>query len=69
MALGVTIISGYVSSYIAARPKIKAYKQTVTQMERNGASDEEIKAYMDRPIEDVTFDYKAILAWISIKIY
>jgi hypothetical protein len=35
VAAVVTVVSGYVSSYIVARPEIKAYNQTVVQMKNS----------------------------------
>ena len=62
----IILVSGYASSYIIARPKIKEHKQSVLQMKQNRATNEEIEEFMKCPKESVEFDYKAVPTWISI---
>lgn len=62
----VNFTSSYARSYLIGRPEIIKFKQTVRQMEQDGASEEEIMEYMDRPVTNPELDSEAAPTWISI---
>ena len=67
VATAVTILlSGYMSSYIVSRPHIKKYKESVSQLEQEGSTNEEIEAFMDHPMNNGAFNKNVVPTWISI---
>ena len=62
----VIVIFGYLSSYIVARPAIEAFKQAVRDMEEQGATTEEIEAFMDRDEDHSELNKEKGPTWILI---
>lgn len=58
-------LSAYIS-YLQVSPQLRGYRETVYQMEADGASDDEIEAFMDR---DTDVDESKLIespTWIAL---
>jgi hypothetical protein len=57
--------TGFLMSYIVARPDMKSFREAVRQMELDGATKEEIIGFMNSPMEETAeYDYKDVPNWI-----
>lgn len=59
----VILIAGFAGAYIAAAPEMRKTEATAYRMESEGASDEEIIAFIDRPGEP---EFDPIPTWSPV---
>lgn len=68
LAIAASIIlfcTGFLMAYIVASPDMKSFRETVRQMELDGASDKEIIEFMNSPTEETgEYDYDSVPKWM-----
>ncbi|AGL03706.1 hypothetical protein [Desulfoscipio gibsoniae] len=59
----VILIAGFAGAYIAAIPEMRKTDDKARQMEFEGASGEEIIAFIDRPDDPASYEFDPIPVW------